>query len=101
VRLTFKDKILLGFVWIVKYEEYSTLTALFGISKTVISTLIDKMLPLLASYFIQFIPNKIGSNARTSSLSRRIISIVDSTIHATRRPPTNTSPITAITRGME
>jgi hypothetical protein len=59
---------------------------MFGTSPTVISKLIDRALPLLAENFKHFIPDKLEDEVPTSTLSKKIVAVVDSTIHATRRP---------------
>lgn len=88
VRLSFANKVLLFFIWIVKYVDYSVLSSLFGVSKSVIGVLIERMLPELSAHFLNEIPNQIVSNS-TSSLSKNIIGVIDSTIHATRKPSRN------------
>jgi hypothetical protein len=87
-KLTFENKILLVFLWIVKYVDYSVLSFLFGTTKSVVSMLIDCLLPRLASHFISYISNEVQSNT-TSSLSTNIVAVIDSTIHATRKPSLN------------
>lgn len=69
----------------VKYDNYCVLSMLFGVSKSLVSQLVIRGLPLLASHFLSFIPNKI-ENPRRSSLSSSIVAIIDSTIHATTKP---------------
>jgi len=83
-KLTFSNKILLLFFWIVKYHDYATLAWIFGSSPPVIVQLIDLALPLLVGHFVKFIPNRIESD-KTSSLSTNIVAIIDSTIHARRK----------------
>jgi hypothetical protein len=83
-KLTFANKILLIFFWIVKYHDYATLAWIFGSSPAVISVLIDVALPLLAIHFLRSIPNRIESDT-VSSLSHRIVAVIDSTIHARRK----------------
>ena len=50
--IVFADKVLLLILWIVKYYDYAILSELFEVSKTVVSTLIDVLLPLLAQHFL-------------------------------------------------
>jgi hypothetical protein len=42
---TFENKLLILFVWVVKYVDYSVLEHLFGISKSVVGELIQSILP--------------------------------------------------------
>jgi len=42
----------------------------------------------LVEYFIKYIPNNVGS-MKTSILSSKIVAIIDSTIHATKKPSKN------------
>ncbi len=86
--LTFENKIFLFFLWIVKYPEYSVLSTLFGVSKSVVGSLIDFILPLIAAHFLSYIPDEIVTSS-TSSLSRKICAVIDSTIHATNKPSKN------------
>jgi hypothetical protein len=85
---SFENKVLLFFVWIVKYVDYSVLETLFGISNAVIGKLFEFLLPEIASYFLTHIPDEIVTDS-TSSLSKKIIAIIDSTIHATQKPSKN------------
>ncbi|MGZ4851293.1 MAG: hypothetical protein ACXV2C_07935, partial [Candidatus Bathyarchaeia archaeon] len=57
IKLTFSNKILCTFIWLVKYSEYSELATLFGTTIPVISTIIKGYLEILVGYFIQFIPH--------------------------------------------
>jgi len=88
VNLTFENKVLLFFIWLVKYVDYSVLSTLFGVSKAVIGVLIEDMLPLISSHFLNEIPDEVITDT-TSSLSSKIIGVIDSTIHATQKPSKN------------
>ncbi len=83
VNLTFENKLLLLFIWLVKYVDYSVLSTLFGVSKAVIGVLIEDMLPQLSAHFLNEIPDEVITGT-TSSLSTKIIAVIDSTIHATK-----------------
>jgi hypothetical protein len=85
VLLTFEDKILMVFLWLVKYPDLSELAILFGTSKTVVGRIVDNWLDVLCRFFSKFVPNEFFGS-ESSSLSSRIIGIVDSTIHAIRKP---------------
>jgi hypothetical protein len=87
-RLSFENKVLCLFLWIVKYCDYPVLSFLFGSSNAVMSGLITTLLPYLAGYFICFIPNAIESDL-TSSLSSSIVGVIDSTIHARTKSAKN------------
>ena len=84
-KLMFENIILLVFIWLVKYCDYSVLETLFGTSKAVVGNLIDFLLPELAAFFLGFIADEIRS-LTSSVLSKRIIAVIDSTIHATQKP---------------
>jgi len=100
VNLTFENKVLLLFIWLVKYVDYSVLSTLFGVSKAVIGVLIEDMLPLIAAHFLNEIPDEIITDT-TSSLSSKIIAVIDSTIHATQSLRKTSIFLTAIiTKGM-
>jgi len=58
-KMLFQDKILLVFIWSVKYDNYPLLTLIFGVS------------------FLRFIPNRFTDPVR-SALSPSIISMIDS-----------------------
>lgn len=85
VQMTFPNKILLIFIWIVKYPDYSLLTQIFGCSPAVISCLLSAGLPLLMEHFNQYIPLRVDS-LLSSHLSPLIKCVLDSTIHPIRRP---------------
>jgi len=87
-KMTFENKLLLILLWIVKYPEYASLSVMFGVSKSVISVLLNVGLPLFVDYFSQFVKNEIESDS-TSSLSHRIVAVIDSTIHTTKKPSKN------------
>ena len=87
-KICFEDKILLTIIWIVKYVDYAVLSHMFSISPPVISKLLKTIFPLLVEYFIKFIPNDIISET-TSKLSSKIVAVIDSTIHATKKPAKN------------
>jgi len=53
-RLTFENKVLCLFLWVVKYCDYPVLSFLFGSSNAVMSGLITTLLPHLAGYFALF-----------------------------------------------
>jgi len=84
-KLSFENKVMLLIIWIVKYPDYYLLSRLFGTTKSVVSKLLEVMLPLVAHYFLKFIPNEIQSKS-TSSLSKNIVAIIDSTLHARNKP---------------
>jgi hypothetical protein len=88
-KMAFEDKLILIFLWIYKYPDYATLSELFGVSPAVISNLIDGILPHLAEFFLQWIPNDINPEAESSSMSKKIVAVIDSTLHAIRRPSRN------------
>lgn len=83
--LTFPNRMLLVFVWIVKYPDYSLLFQIFGASSAVISQLIHTTLPLLAEHFVAYIPLRLTSPI-TSHLSPLIRCVIDATIHPIRKP---------------
>jgi len=85
----FEDKILLMFIWIVKYVDYSILSQIFSIYPAVISNLITVLIPLLVGHFVKFIPNEIDADTKTSQISENIVAVIDSTIHATNKPASN------------
>ena len=76
------------FLWIVKYIDYATIYLIFGISPPVTTVLLDAFLPYLAAHFVKFIPNEIESDY-TSSLSSKIVCVIDATIHPTLKPSHN------------
>jgi hypothetical protein len=84
-KLTFQNKVMLLVIWIVKYPDYYILGRLFGTSKSVVSYLIEALLPIVCHAFLQFIPNKVQSDT-TSTLSENIVAVIDSTIHARNKP---------------
>jgi hypothetical protein len=86
VSLLFEDKLLLLWIWLVKYPDYSELGQLFGVSVPVVCRLIHTLHPLLVHHFIRFIPNQLSDSPLTSVLSDKIVAIVDSTIHAISKP---------------
>src|ERR1051326_4309865 len=57
---------------------------MFGVSSTTVHFLIGATLPYLVEYFVKFIPNRVASNA-TSKMSHRIVAVIDSTLHATKK----------------
>ena len=84
-KITFSNKILLLFVWIVKYPNYSLLSSMFGTSCGAISKLIKFGIPLLVEHFSHYISNKLESDT-TSHLSNQIVAVIDATIHPTTKP---------------
>jgi len=86
IRILFQDKILLIFVWLVKYHDYATLSELFGTSPTIISGLIKLLLPHLVEHFLEFIRNEVDCEEH-SSLSESIVCVIDGTIHQCKKPP--------------
>jgi hypothetical protein len=87
--LLWEDKVLLAWIWMVKYPHYNELGQLFGVSVPVVSRIIHILHPLLVQHFIRFIPNQLSTNPITSTLSNKIVAIVDSTLHAINKPLTN------------
>ena len=81
--LRFEDKLLLVFIWLVKYPDYSELALQFGTSITIVSNIITSYMDVLVVYFSQCIPNSEWKGKKHSSLSHRIIAIIDGTLHAT------------------
>jgi hypothetical protein len=77
-------------IWFIHYLNYSTIGSLFGISDTLISTIINCWLPKLAVYFASYIPERQISSS-TSILDPNIKYIVDATIKPTVRPQINQS----------
>jgi hypothetical protein len=69
LKLSFEDKLLLVFIWLIKYLDYSELSTLFGISITVVSQIITGYLDALVPYFTQYISNKQWTNRKPSTLS--------------------------------
>ena len=59
---------------------------MFGASLSMVSKVISIWLPPLAEFFRGQVPNKFPDDPITSSLSKKIIGIVDGTIHRTVRP---------------
>jgi hypothetical protein len=86
--LSFENIILLVFIWLVKYPDYTFLAVTFGTSRTIVCEIINNIIPLLAAHFATFIPNRVES-VMTSSLSENIVCVIDSTLHAIRKPPKN------------
>jgi hypothetical protein len=84
-KLSFENKTLLLFIWIIEYPSFGILATMFQCSSAVISTLIKNALPYLVDFFVGFIPNSVES-AVTSCLSESIIAVVDGTVHKIRRP---------------
>lgn len=84
--LSFEDKVLLVFIWLVKYPDYSELATQFGTSVTLVSRIVTGYLDVLCAYFSQFIPDKEWNTRKPSTLSNRIVAIVDGTLHAVRKP---------------
>lgn len=85
-RMTFANKLLLIFIWLVKYPDYSVLCQIFGTSTTVVSSILHNTLPYLVDHFIQFIPGRLSGTEPTSHLSPLIKCVIDATIHPIRRP---------------
>jgi hypothetical protein len=81
----FEDKILLVFMWMMKYSSYAELSTQFGISSYTVSKLIDVTLPLLVEFFVAYIPEEVDCST-ASHLSNHIIAIIDATIHPTQKP---------------
>jgi len=75
--VTIKNKFLLVFDWIYHYSDYSNLSIQYGSSKTSIGTILNYFLPIMASYFKSFIPNKFSDNPSRSWLSNKIIGVID------------------------
>jgi hypothetical protein len=90
-RLTFEDKLLMVFIWLVKYPDYSELATQFGTSITIVSMIISQYLDVLVIYFSRFIPNENWDKILKphSSLSNRVVAIIDGTLHATQKPAHN------------
>jgi hypothetical protein len=86
INLTFADKVLMLFVWLVKYPSYGKLSELFGTTLTVVSTIITHYHHHFVVYFKRYIPNKFQKHCSTSVLSNNIVAIIDSTIHAIQKP---------------
>lgn len=84
-RMSFENKILLGMYYVIAYPGSKILAELFGVSGCYVSKVLDEILPILVDYFEKFIPNK-KINSSHSKLSRKIMFIIDNTIHKTRRP---------------
>ncbi|KAL0481378.1 hypothetical protein AKO1_012708 [Acrasis kona] len=83
--LSYEDMVLLTLIWLVKYESYSSLSLMFGVSEYVISITINTMTEVLCAYFMRYIPNKQSSTTQ-SSLSSHILFVLDGTIHMRLRP---------------
>lgn len=92
----FANRVLCVFIWLVKYPDYSELAILFGVGVSTISSLVNRLGAILSSscfsyvdvlvpYFAQYISNQTLSKI-TSSLSNRIVAIIDATIHAIQKP---------------
>lgn len=72
--------ILMTLIWLVKYDSYTSLSLMFGVSEYVVSTVINTMSEVLCAFFTGFIPNKRMSET-CSSLSEHILFVLDGTIH--------------------
>jgi hypothetical protein len=83
--LDLEERILITLYWIMKYEDYDTMVALFGVSEFVISRNITETLPYLVEFFMQFIPNYRISSL-SSTLSSHLVFIIDGTPHHKTRP---------------
>jgi len=83
--LTYNNKILMIFMWVVHYPRYALLAALFGVSVRTVSVNISEMIIILSEFFINFIPDGKINNAH-SAMSTKICYIVDGTIHPIRKP---------------
>jgi hypothetical protein len=89
----------------VKYSNYSVLATQFGVSIPIIGDVIYgyvfgyyffschgcifilfRYLDVLVGFFAQYIPNALESDY-CSTLSPKIVAVIDATIHAIRKPP--------------
>jgi hypothetical protein len=84
--LSFADKVLLLFIWIVQYPTLALIVELFVGSTAVMSVFIRKGLKVIAPFFKHFIPHSFGEDPISSFLSENIIGIIDGTVHKIRRP---------------
>ena len=80
------DQLLMALIWIFHYPTYSNLSLQFGVSSPKVGYIIEKILPELAEYFRDFIPNSLGTEPMTSCLSNLIVAVVDGTIHKVSKP---------------
>ena len=85
IKLPFIEQLYLVFFWLAQYPHYSVLCHLFGISNCTVSKIISHLLPILAFYFVQYIPEERISTLH-SSLDPSIKFIMDATIKPIRRP---------------
>ncbi|KAL9643234.1 hypothetical protein ABK040_014691 [Willaertia magna] len=85
-KLTLENKVIIGFLFVMQYNTISQISMIFNCSNYLISKILDKILLILAFYFLQFIENKFDDNCQTSKLHSDIIGIVDNTITKTKKP---------------
>ncbi len=81
----FEDCLLMTLYWMIHYPRYAVLSSEFGVSEFVVSMTIQATLPYLVEHFVSFIPNTRVSD-HTSSLSSRIMNVIDGTAHFTQKP---------------
>ena len=80
------DQLLLTLIWVFHYPTYSNLSLQFGLSSPKVAFIIEKILLELAEYFRDYVPNSLGEEPMTSSLSNQIVAVVDGTIHKVSKP---------------
>lgn len=88
-KLSFGDKVLLFFVWIVQYPHLSVMVVMFGYSNASISAFLHQVLPYFVGFFSSFISNKIHESFPRSHLSPYVVGIIDGTVHKIRCPSVN------------
>jgi hypothetical protein len=83
--MTFEDKILMTLLFVISYPGDKNIAAMFSVSGSYVTNVIDEILPLLVEYFVQFIPNRKISSSH-SRLHKKLYNVIDNTIHKTTKP---------------
>lgn len=84
--MSFGDKVLLFFVWIVQYPQLSVLGTMFGYAVATISLFLTSALPFFVGFFSAQIPKALPKHLPASHLSSHIVGIIDGTVHKIQRP---------------
>lgn len=86
--LNHNNKIILALHWLKQYPPLSSLSAMFQIGISLVSSILAQVLPPLADHYRTYIPNALPDNPPSSTLSNLIVAAVDGTLHKVRRPST-------------
>lgn len=82
--MNIENQIYLCFLFIIQYYNLNTLSYMFNSSTFIVSSVLDTLLPKIASFFQDFVPNN-PLHSLSSSISDKIKFIIDNTLHRTRK----------------